>query len=195
MGEFLPADADDTALCPIAMYRAGAWPSARLPGQVELLDRYRLRKRPPGAEWFRAGIYPTWLGSGLSRNPIDACVNINVLTLIALSGVDEQHGAGIVEMAQAGLDWAQGDGERLGAIIPYYPHPGEFVRALRRAAEAGIAAAGMLPDRVRNQFLEGCEDSPDAPVCGSLGGGVLWTSPALGRLRALAGEGTPLPVV
>ena len=69
LGEFLPPDADDTALCSLALFRSGLWPRSSLRRQVfEVLETYRLQTRPRGAEWYRAGIYPTWLDSRRLHN-------------------------------------------------------------------------------------------------------------------------------
>jgi hypothetical protein len=185
IGEFLPPDADDTALCSLALFRAGVWPRSQLRSQVlDVLDRYRLQRRPPGADWFRAGTYPTWLETKRLHNPIDVCVNVNVLVLIEVSGAGTRHGHGIVEMVDAALDWVGDSPERARAIMPYYPHPAELIYALERAAAAGVCGAGGLLERVRTQPWSLCEDPVNAPVCSSLGAGIVWTSPVLHAVRS-----------
>jgi hypothetical protein len=184
IGESLPPDTDDTALCSIALFRAGRW-SRGLRRQVhDLLGRYRLATRPRGEEWFRAGVYPTWLDSARLCNPIDVCVNINVLTLIKLAGLDSRHGDGILEMVGAALDWAGDRPDRARLITPYYPHPSEMEHALERAANARVHEAQALRARMSNRSSNASQDPSLLPVCCSLGGGVVWTSPALQAARA-----------
>ncbi|MGH8685034.1 MAG: hypothetical protein ACREUM_06735, partial [Nitrosospira sp.] len=140
IGEVLPADADDTALCTLALFHGGRWRRSALRRAVqEVLGRHRLEKSPPGAPWFRAGVYPTWLDAGKLHNPIDVCVNLNVAVLIEEAGADSRHGhGGIMEMAAAALDWAGNCPERARIIAPYYPHPAEMGYALERAVVAGV---------------------------------------------------------
>lgn len=185
IGEFLPVDADDTALSALALFRAGRWRRSALRREVrEVLGRHRVEERPHGAPWFRAGVYPTWLDAGRLHNPIDVCVNLNVAVLIQESGVGSRHGhGGILEMVGAALDWVGDSPERARAITPYYPHPAELGHALERAVAAGVRGAGGLLKRLRAQAWSRCEDPVSAPICSSLGAGVVWTSPVLQAVR------------
>lgn len=197
IGEVLPADADDTALCSLALFYGGRWRRSALRRVVqEVLGRHRLEKCPSGAPWFRAGIYPTWLDTGNLRNSIDVCVNLNVAVLIEEAGVGSKHGhGGIVEMAGAALDWAGNCPERARAITPYYPHPAEIRHALGRTAAAGVKGAEELLKRFRAKAWSRCKYPVSTPVCSSPGGGVVWTSPVLHaiRCRARAGRTEPKP--
>jgi hypothetical protein len=180
----LPPDTDDTALCSLALFRAGHWQKDDLRRQVhEVLDVHRLAARPSGADWYRAGIYPTWMDSRRMRNPIDVCVNVNALILIEVSGIGRRHGSGILDMLAAALDWAGSDQRRARSITPYYPHPGELMHTLARAVSAGVDGAKALLERVQAQPWSACEDWINAPVCGALGGGMIWTCPLLQALR------------
>lgn len=191
IGEVLPADADDTALCSLALFHGGRWRRSELRRVVqEVLGRHRLEKRPSGGAWFRAGVYPTWLDTGKLRNSIDVCVNLNIAVLIEEAGVGSKHGhEGIMEMVGAALNWAGSCPERARTITPYYPHPVEMGHALKRAAAAGIRGAEDLLKRFRAQAWSRCEDPVSAPVCSSLGGGVQWTSPILQAVRRKARTG------
>ena len=186
IAETLPPDADDTVLCSLALFRAGHRPGNDLRQVLQVLDVHRLAERPRGADWYRAGIYPTWMDSRRLRNPIDVCVNVNVLTLIEVSGIGRGHGAGILDMLAAALDWAGSHEPRARAIMPYYPHPGELAHALARAVSAGVDGTRALLERVQAQPWSACEDWINAPVCGSLGGGLVWTCPLLQALRRAA---------
>jgi hypothetical protein len=185
MGEILPPDADDTALSSLTLFQAGRWPRSALRRAVEeILGRYRVEERPRGAPWFRAGVYPTWLDAGRLHNPIDVCTNVNVAMLIEESGVGSRHGhGGILEMAEAALDWVGNSAERTRAITPYYPHPAELRHALQRAVHAGIRSADGLLKRCSAQAWSLCDEAMSAPICSSLGAGVIWTSPVLQAVR------------
>lgn len=195
IGEVLPADADDTALCSLALFYGGRWRRSMLHRQVrEILGRHRLEKQPSGAPWFRAGVYPTWLDAGKLHNPIDVCVNLNIAALIEEAGVDSRHGhGGIMEMADAALDWAGNCPERVRTIMPYYPHPAEMGHALERAAMAGVQGAESLLKRFRSQARSRCEDPATMPVCASPGGGIIWTSPVLQNVRRWVRKGRREP--
>lgn len=179
--DFLPADADDSALCALALFHAGRWHRPDLRHMTEVLDSHRVRTRPLGQTWFRADVYPTWLDTRRLRNPIDVCVNVNVLLLIETSGVGS--GSAIVGMVGAALDWVGECPIRARSIMPWYPHPVEFRLALERAEAGGVQAAASLLRRVRAQAWGACDEPADAPVCCSPGGGVVWKSPLLQALR------------
>ncbi len=192
IGEVLPADADDTALISLALFRAGRWRRSDLRRVVrEALGRYRVEERPRGAPWFRAGVYPTWLDAGRLHNPIDVCVNLNAAALIQESGVGSRHGhGGILEMVDAALDWVGDSPERARAITPYYPHPAELGYALERAVAAGVRGTVGLLRRLRAQAWSRCDDLVNAPICSSAGRGVVWTSPVLQAVRCWTRTGT-----
>jgi hypothetical protein len=188
IGEGLAADADDTALISVALFHAGVLRREELERQVRVtLARYRLQRQPQGAPWFRAGVYPTWLDAARLRNPIDLCVNVNVAVLIHESGVGPEHGyGGILAMVGAGLDWAGAGAARARAITPYYPHPAELGHALGRAVQAGVSGACGLLERCLAQPWSRREEAGNAPICSSLGAGVVWTSPLLQAVRGWA---------
>jgi hypothetical protein len=194
--ESLPADADDTALVAVALFRAGVWRRDDLEREVRVtLGRYRLQRQPHGAPWFRAGVYPTWLDAARIRNPIDVCVNLNVAVLIQESGVGPDHGCGeILDMVDAALDWAGASTELARAITPYYPHPAELGHALGRAVKAGVSGADGLLARYLAQAWSRREDAASAPICSSAGAGVVWTSPVLQAVRRWAHEVETTPV-
>lgn len=183
--ELLPPDADDTALCALALYSAGYWPQDKLRHVVwEVLSHHRLQQKPDGAPWFQAGVYPTWLDSRRQRNPIDICVNINVATLMRKSTVDKTYYQGIMDLAEAALKWAGADRERLQKIMPFYPHVAELGFAIQRALSAGVSGAEGLWELFNKLPAEICESDVDTPVCCSIGTGVVWVSPALQMARS-----------
>lgn len=183
--EPLPADVDDTALCSLALYHGGRWSQSRLRDQVlGVLDRYRLAEKPHGAEWFQSGVYPTWLDAKRLCNPIDVCANVNVATLIELSGLGESHSRGIVRMVEVALDGVIEGRESMQTIMPYYCHPAELGHALQRAARARVSGAGALLARFGAQGWWQGGDDPATPICCSLGARVVWSSSVLSAARA-----------
>lgn len=183
--EQLPADVDDTALCSLALYRAGRWPQSRLRHQVlEVLERHRLSAKPAGAGWFQTGVYPTWLNAKRLCNPIDVCANLNVASLLEASGLGDTRTRGIVHMADAALDWVADRPERMNVIMPYYSHPAELGHALQRAVRAGVRGADRLLARFSARGWWQGRDDRTAPICCSLGARAVWRSPVLQAARA-----------
>ncbi|RWW91704.1 hypothetical protein EPI11_18210 [Flavobacterium cerinum] len=183
--EFLPPDTDDTALCSLALFHNGYWKRDQLKHQInKVLKPYQLNQRVSGMEWFKVGMYPTWLDRKRMNNPIDICVNINVATLIKEAQIINQNTDKIFEMVSCSFNWVGNDQKRMQQIMPFYPDPIELYYSLQRAREAGLSEANkalidmkLLPWRMSSNF--------NTPICCSIGGGVIWKSPILQKARHL----------
>lgn len=181
--EFLPPDIDDTALCSLALFYNGYWERDQLKHQVEkVLEPYRLKQKTLGMEWFKAGVYPTWLDRKRMSNPIDICANMNAATLIKEAQIDSTNE--IFEMVNSAFNWVGNDNTKMQLITPFYPNPIELYYSLQRAEEAGLSEAGkaieslkLLPWKMNSGL--------DEPICCSIGGDVIWKSPILQYTRQL----------
>lgn len=185
LGERLPPDVDDTALTTLALYRGGL---RRLPFVrhvlATVLSSQRLRQVSSRApSWLRPGVYSTWLSCRRRVNPVDLCVNLNVVTLIVDAGLQAAHPyAPIVAMVEEGIALAEADTSVWPQILPYYPHPGELVLALRRAVAAG--AKELETTLKRAERAPWGQTTEGAPLCSSQGGLARWTSTSLALARA-----------
>jgi hypothetical protein len=183
--EFLPPDTDDTALCSLALFYNGYWNRNQLKHQINnVLKPYQLSQKVPGMEWFRVGVYPTWLDRKRMNNPIDICVNINVATLIKEAQIANDNADKIFEMVNSAFNWVGNDYGRMQQITPFYPNPLELYYSLQRAKEAGLSEASKA---LLNMKLLPWERSSslNTPICCSIGSGVIWKSPILQHARRL----------
>jgi hypothetical protein len=187
----LHPDADDTALFATLLVRHGRRPASFLDFVAdEVLERHRLRYRaewcPP---WFRTGAYFTWLRSGYPRNPVDCCVNTNVLAMRSLTA-NRSGLAEVAEMICGAVDWAGELEARARMVSPWYPNPVEFAHAVRRAVSLGTLPElepvlrkieGMPWSRAASAMAD-----EGIPVCGSADGRFLWRCGALQAVRVKA---------
>jgi hypothetical protein len=184
LGETLPDDADDTALCGLALLHAGYLrPRDLLRTFHQVLEPYRINERPRGPGWFRRSVFPTWLDTRRMRNPIDVCLNLNVAVMTHEAGLAPRYRVGIMEMIDASLDAVADHPDDLGVIMPFYPSPWELGYALKRAEQAGVGEARRLLEKFATLRLANRENNADRPICCSLGAGVAWLSPVLACAR------------
>lgn len=185
INEFLPPDTDDTVLCSLALFYNGYWERDQLKHQItKVLEPYQLKQKATGMEWFKVGVYPTWLDRKRMNNPIDICVNINVATLIKEAQLVNYNTNEIFEMVNSAFNWVENDPKRMQQITPFYPDPLELYYSLQRAEKAGLLEASkalenmkLLPWKMNSSF--------DTPICCSIGSGVIWKSPMLQSVRYL----------
>jgi len=185
INEFLPPDTDDTALCSLALFHNGYWNRDQLKHQViNVLKRYQLRDKPVGMEWFKAGVYPTWLDRKRMHNPIDVCVNINVATLIKEAQIIDYNVDIIFDMVNSAIDWGRKNPSRIQEITPFYPNPIELYYSLQRAKNAGLSEASIPITNLK--LLQWKFTSYyNTPICSSIGNGIIWKSPILQSARQL----------
>ncbi|HEX8354984.1 MAG TPA: hypothetical protein VF611_18910, partial [Pyrinomonadaceae bacterium] len=148
MRSALYADADDTSVIVPEMVRAGLLPAESM---AYVAENYLLKYRAAGdfgrhltEPWHREGVFLTWFTSADIENPIDCCVNTNVVGLLAAAGLRGMEGyAAACAMINEAAEQAAGRPEGGRRFTPYYPHPAEWFYALERAVEAG--ARELLP--------------------------------------------------
>jgi hypothetical protein len=199
IGVLLAPDADDTALFSLALQQGGRRPPAFLAHVADqVLAPHRLLDGSARAEpWHRPGAQLTWLTGQTPRNApntIDCCVNVNVLALLWHAGPPfTARAAALVDMVAHALEWAGDSQERARRIVPYYPHPIELLHAVRRAVRGGVRDLEPHLARIAEApwaRIDHDELFPDGrPICSSIDGRVVWTSPVLQAARRLSALG------
>jgi hypothetical protein len=191
----IPPDVDDTAVMLTELLRHDRiGRMAALRSAWTVLERCRLPDTlailPP---WITAGSYLTWVvtergpGTRTSPNPVDACVNANVVAL--LSSLDATHLPGYdaaIRTVVRGLDWAGEDPRRLSALTPFYPAPRSLADAVAHAVECG--AEQLRDARERLAALPGAVLDAEGGSCRIAYGDAHWQAPAIDLARVLASE-------
>jgi hypothetical protein len=185
----LPADADDTSLIALELFRAGRRSLDWLRQEALLtLLRFRVLEGEEEPVWVRPGVFRTWLAHG-RPNPVDCVVNVNVATLLAVAGLTHLAAyRAIVSMMGAALETANGPAGMAG-LSPFYAHPIELRWALTHAVASGANDLQPSLDRVRLTGVGVTGPSVDAPVCCSAYGLRSWSAPLLQLVRRAAPPG------
>jgi hypothetical protein len=183
----VPADLDDTAIINLELLLHGrrTMVEARRVIFEVLVPQLRMRTERLDPPWVRPGVFPTWLtDNDRSGNPIDCCVNTNIIGLMAYTGLSHLPGYGeVCSMLREALSWAGTSQARLASLTPYYPESNEFQLALENAVYSGatqlqpaLRAMSTLPTRSLNadgvRFL-----------CSNAYGPPYWYSPAVHLAR------------
>ncbi|BAZ36681.1 hypothetical protein NIES4101_26010 (plasmid) [Calothrix sp. NIES-4101] len=190
MQQALYADADDTSVIALELVRAGHWPAEVL---TRIIEQYLFRYRAIGdlrhhrkAVWQPEGVFLTWFSTACRENPIDCCVNTNVVALLAVAGLaaHESYTAACV-MINAAAQMTVAQPSRLRAFTPYYPHPVEWFYALDHAVQVG--ACELLPAREAIGSLQQVQESlfSTVPLCSDAVGNIVWTAEVITLARRL----------
>ncbi|MET0713337.1 MAG: hypothetical protein ABWY57_00360 [Mycetocola sp.] len=195
----VPADVDDTAVMLTELLRHGRVDRPTALRSVctvilacRVVDDSALR--PP---WVAQGSYLTWVagdarptsssGKRTPPNLVDACVNANVVALLAL--LDATHLPGYraaVSTVRRGTAWAGEDQRMLAALTPFYPAPRSLADAVAHAVECGVEELRETQDRLE-RLPAAMLDSPHGS-CRSAWGHTIWHAPALDLATAIAGQ-------
>lgn len=191
MGGVLPPDADDTCVINLELVRAGKASPQRL---HEIIERYLDVYRAEGefehhltADWHVPGAFLTWFSRKDEENPLDCCVNANVMALMAAAGRQDAFGyRQAAALIEAGLDWAGDHPDRLRALTPFYPDPAEFLSALSHAVSSGAEALRDAETHLARLLSSRCEADPAGrALFSSSTGDVTWTAPVLALARQI----------
>jgi hypothetical protein len=190
-GMQLGADLDDTALALTVLRLAGRRSPAQLAASLEDMRHYRTGW-PGGREqqWVHAGVYRTWYHDPGWFNPVDACVNLNIATLLVAAEGPASAEAQVLFSAVREAVRLYGTGPAgIRGITPYYAHAAELFHAANRAAALGLpgaaAWAGELAHRIQNRYGPGIFLDTTIPICCNSHGQPLWYSVALQEARQL----------
>lgn len=186
----VPPDADDTALILTELYRHG-----RISRVIAL--RHAVRALLPCRvkawhediipHWIAPGCFRTWIGAARSprANPVDCCVNANVVALFAMLGAKHLPGyAEAISAIEAGLAWAGSDARRLDALCPFYPATRWLLSALDHAVECGAEELRAAAIQLRGLSPELLAGQPG--LCRDAWGKCTWHAPVMALMCAPA---------
>lgn len=190
MRNALYADADDTSVIVGELVCADLFPAESI---AYIAENYLLKYRATGdfsrhltQGWQREGVFLTWFTSADVDNPIDCCVNTNVIALLARAGMTGIDGYGaacsmINEAAQQAADYPAHSRQ----FTPYYPHPVEWYYALERAVNAG--ARELMPALEVLSAVPLIQQSlyTHLPLCSDVAGKIVWKAEVLTYARQL----------
>jgi hypothetical protein len=186
----LPPDADDTSVILAEMVRNKRIDIriARMIARSVLLPHRLIEVSKPAPPWIRPGAFFTWLRPG-QFNVVDCCVNANVIALLSYLGLDGIEGFDeTCEMIEEGIRWSEGFSFQVRTLIPFYPHPTEFVYAVDHAIECGVKqleeSLGLMRDFGWVQDNDD-ENPEEKPICGNAYAGDVWYSQVLYIARKL----------
>lgn len=192
MTNALYADADDTCIIALELVRYGYKPADTL---SFIADKYLQKYRAAGNFsghltecWHRDGVFLTWFTAADFPNPIDCCVNANVLALLASAGLKKQPGyIEATNMINDAVGWAGDNPLRLREITPYYPHPVEFYWAVEHAVNSGVDE--LLPALESLSAIPWIFDKPNdnssTRLCASLDDNFWWSAEVVHFAREL----------
>jgi hypothetical protein len=189
-GQRLREDADDSSIISMLLVRhqlEGNEYLANLARNVLEQHRYFSSQSLPGT-WQMSGTFLTWLHFMEQPNPVDCCVNANILALLAFCGLKSLPGySETCRMLNRVIPGTDGSMKALASLSPYYPHPIELFFALRHAVSLGadvekaflfISGQPWLQDLL----YRGMDDN--LPVCSHQDGSIYWTSGILQTIRS-----------
>jgi hypothetical protein len=198
----IPADSDDTAVLALELYRHERRTLRQTRDTVYevLVPRLLTHFDRSGPPWIRPLTFPTWLSRDGARraNPVDCCVNANVLALMAVCGL--QHLPGYDEscaMIAAALAWAAAPEKgledvarqrtlRLRTLTPYYPDPAAFLTAVTHAVACGVDALQPALERLRDLCVQARPPAAArGALCSNAYGGYIWRCRALDLVAAV----------
>jgi len=182
----LPADADDTSLIALELFRSKRRSLDWL-RRVALLTllRFRVGEAEDHPAWVRAGVFRTWLADR-RPNPVDCVVNVNVAALLAVAGLTHLAAyRAVLSMLESALETADGPAQ-VARLSPFYAHPIELRWALTHAVASGAYELQPALDGVRRCGIDGTGPIGDRPICCSAYGVRRWSAPVLQLLRGLA---------
>jgi hypothetical protein len=187
-------DADDTGVIALELFRHGRLNLSDIRRIVcKVLLPHRLRPAEGSSlPWIRPGVFSTWLHDGVHPNPIDCCVNANVVALMTAAGLGNLPGYNeACSMIKEGVRWAGQSRRRMCRLVPYYPDPRELFYAIRNAVELGAEALVETLGFLREYPWQthSSAPSPETPIFGSSDGTVFWTSSVLAAARTLEEPG------
>lgn len=181
-------DADDTAIIALELVRHGY----KSPETIHYIaERYFDVYRAVGKftchmnkDWHREGVFLTWFTKADIPNPIDCCVNANVVAMLAANDLKQQDGYfQAIGMIKDAVDWASQDEIRLRDLTPYYPCPLELYYAVAHAVESG--ADELLTTRNALSFVLDTVDVNNLvpQLCSSVNSHIFWKAEVIYKIR------------
>lgn len=190
IGSFrLYEDADDSSIISLELVRYGIENRIYLEKlALNVLEQHRFfNSRIASDDWRKQGVFLTWLHYKEEPNPVDCCVNTNIIALLAYCGLKNMAGYNeACEMVNNAICNTNGITSALAALSPYYPHAIELFFAVRHAVSVGGDLKPAL-DYLNNQhWLQtdlNAGIAEDLPICAHQEGTIFWTSKLLQTIR------------
>lgn len=179
-------DLDDSALSILILLYSGRrdeeWAYTVLP---DVFETNRLLYTNGHPAWIKAGAFKTWFGDN-HDNPVDCCVNINVLALYAYLGLNRSNVyKTALQSVKQGIKSSGLDHLHMRQLAPFYAHPLEVYECIKRAVHFG--AIELAGERNAFQHLESYRtDGINHPVCCNDWGQPLWFSSTLQKARTIS---------
>lgn len=167
-------DFDDSALALLVLLKQGERDAAAVRTIIrDVFEPYRIistTSKDPA--WVQPGLFRTWIDTYRYDNPVDCCVNLNMLCLYqqVFSG-DTAPGALVHTAVSGALKMYGTSTSAMRRISPYYAHVAELYFCLERAGYALPADDALLV--------------ADRPICCNISGRPLWYAPVLQQARAI----------
>ncbi|EHQ24997.1 hypothetical protein [Mucilaginibacter paludis] len=186
----LDADCDDSALALLVLLKAGK----RTPAEIKELVATQLEPHrmtfvaDHERGWVGRPLFRTWMNGTIRDNPIDCCVNLNVLALYHEAGFgNEEITSATVNLIINAVNLYGTKDSALRLIAPYYAHRAELYFATQRTVKAGVPNTEPLLQQLTKQLSADKDDpfSENRPICCNAHGRPLWFSPALQKIRKI----------
>jgi hypothetical protein len=188
----VPDDADDTAVIASELLQSGRIDVKRAQDIAStVLIPYRLDSAPaqpaPHKPWIRPGAFLTWLNHACEPNPMDCCVNVNVLAFLAQTGLTGQPGyKEACQMVFDGISWSARRWQNLEQLSPYYPEAAELVAALNNALRRGATALAVCLQELAQFPVPPSADHASKILFSIADRSTQWSSRAVWAARRLA---------
>ena len=186
----LKKDVDDSSIISLELVRSGLEENQYLENLAEkVLSQYRFfLSQSSKGDWRRSGVFLTWLDYYVISNPIDCCVNVNVIALFAYGDLKSLLGyQEACDMVNIAIQETNGNQQELSVLSPYYCHPVELFFAVEHAVEMGASElTPSLTYLMQQSWLKRYLDesySPDTPICCHENGKIYWTSKIVQAVR------------
>lgn len=189
----VPADVDDTAIMLTELLRHGRVTrddALRRFCRAVMSQRVSETAAVMLPTWVVPGSFYTWIadaapGARRGANTVDACVNANVVALMARLAAAHLPGyEAAVATVESAVRWAADDKRRLSAITPFYPSVTSLIDAVEHAVESGARELGETRDCLRALNLDPHDE--DAGCCRGAYGPTVWHCSAIDVARVLA---------
>lgn len=176
---YLPADCDDIAVISLELAKHNELTTSQL---LQLLENHlfasQIKEHPASPGWLRKGAFRTWVDRMEEGNPVDCCVNLNILALFAYLGMKEIVGyREIVQMLYDAVAWC-GDSElRFRSLAVFYPDSRMFLYTLDNAINHGCSELLELREMLRQKsFWPSMQRHEPISICSNTTHTIIWTS-------------------
>ena len=189
----LPADSDDTSVIALELAKSGYITIPELAGMIEAsLLRCQIKTHTHFPVWVRKGAFRTWIDDRKPGNPVDCCVNINILALFAFANFKDITGyQEIIAMLYDAFEWSGESQEKFRSLALFYPDLKMFVYTIDNAIACGCSELEELKHLIQKKpFWPDMLDGNPIDICSNANRKYIWRSLLFDRLFRLRYENT-----